>query len=71
MIDFLILILRGFRCSGLKTFLETKLRLQLNRFTQKLDFDVLWFSKRTAYKILENKKQKTKKKNSSRPKMGW
>ena len=40
-----------------KKFRGTKLRLQLNNFTQKLDFDVLWFRRR-AYKILEEKKEK-------------
>ena len=34
-----------------KTFGEKKLRLQLNNFTQKLDFHVLWFRRRRAYKI--------------------
>ena len=33
-----------------KTFGRPKLRLQVNNFTQKLDFDVLWFRRR-AYKI--------------------
>ena len=32
-------------------FRVTKLRLQLNNFTQNLDFDVLWFRRRRAYKI--------------------
>ena len=47
----------GSQKSDPKKFLGTKLRLQLNNFTQKLDFDVLWFRRR-AYKILEKKKEK-------------
>ena len=34
------------RGSRPKKLRETKLRLQLNNFTQKLDFDVLWFKGR-------------------------
>ena len=34
-----------------KKFRETKLRLQLINFTQKLDIDVLWFRRRRPYKI--------------------
>ena len=30
---------------------ETKLRLQLNTFAQKLGFDVSWFRERGAYKV--------------------
>ena len=42
----------GFRFGiGPKKLQETKLRLQLNNFTQKLDFDVLWFRRRRAYEI--------------------
>ena len=33
-----------------KKFQETKLRLQVNNFKQKLDFGVLWYRRR-AYKI--------------------
>ena len=43
-----------------KTFREKKLRLQLNNFTQKLDFEVLWFRRRRAYKNYEEKKRKKK-----------
>ena len=46
-INFWGAILGGFRRSGPKKFWETKLRLQLNNFTQKLDFNVLWFRWRT------------------------
>ena len=49
-----------------KKLRETKLRLQLNNFTQKLDFDVLWFRGR-AFKTKEEKKGK----KSSRLKVGW
>ena len=34
-----------------------KIAFQLNNFTQKLDFDVLWFRRRRAYKISEEKKR--------------
>ena len=44
-------ILGGSRESCPKNFLEKKLRLQLNNFAQKLNFDVLWFRRRRAYKI--------------------
>ena len=40
---------RGARWSCPIQFREKKLHLQLNNFTQKLDFDVLWFMRR-AYK---------------------
>ena len=33
------------------------MRLQLNTYTQKLDFDVLWFRRRRAHKISKEKKQ--------------
>ena len=51
-IDFLGPILGGPRppWSCPKKFREKKLYLQLNNFTQKLDFDVLWFRRRRAYK---------------------
>ena len=45
-IDFLEAHFGGFTVE----FRETKLRLQLNNFTQKLDFDVVWFRRRRAYK---------------------
>ena len=41
----------GLRMSGTQNFRGTKLRLQLNNFAQKLDFDVLWFRRGRAYKI--------------------
>ena len=37
------------------------MRLQLNNFTQKLDFDVLWFRRRRAYKNEKEKKGKKRK----------
>ena len=43
--------LGGFQGSGPKKFRETKLRLHFNNFTQKLDFSVLWFWRKRAYKI--------------------
>ena len=43
--------LGGFPGELLKKFPEKKLRLQLNNFTQKLIFNVLWFRRRNAYKI--------------------
>ena len=46
-IDFL----GGFPGSRPKNFWETKLRLQFNNFTQKLDFVVLCFRRRKAYKV--------------------
>ena len=49
----------GFQWSCPTKFREKKLRLQLNNFTQKLDFDVLWFRRR-AYKNQEEKKRKKK-----------
>ena len=62
----------GFWKSGSEKFRETKLRLQLDNFTQKLDLDVLQFRRRRAYKIQEKKKEKKgKKKTSSRLKVGW
>ena len=48
----------GFPVELPQKFREKKLRLQLNNFTQKLDFDVLWFRRRRAYKIEEEKKGK-------------
>ena len=44
----------------LKKFRETKLRLQLNNVTQKLDFNVLWFRKRRAHQLLKAKKEEKK-----------
>ena len=46
--------------SGPKKFRETKLRLQLNNFTKKLDFAVLWF-RRKSVQDLGRKKKKRKK----------
>ena len=40
----------GSRWSCPKKFREKKLRLQLNNFTQKVDFHVLWFRRTRAYK---------------------
>ena len=45
-----------------KKFREKKSRLQLNNFTQKLDFDVLWFRRRRAYKNQKEKKGNKRKK---------
>ena len=54
-----------------KQFRENKLHLQLNKFTQKLDFDVLWFRRRRAYKNQEEKKgKKRKKKGKKKPHRG-
>ena len=50
-IDFWATILGDFRRNGPKKFRETEWRLQLNNFTQKLDFNVLSFRIRRAYKI--------------------
>ena len=44
------------------------MRLQLNNFTQKLNFHVLWFRRRRAYKILEEKKEKKRKKVTKKEK---
>ena len=63
-INFLAPFRGGSRWGHTKKFWETKLRLQLNSFAQKLDFDVLWF--RRAYKIKE-KKEKT----LLLPKVSW
>ena len=57
----------GSRWSCPKKFREKQLPLQFNNFIQKLDFDVLWFRRRRAYKYLEEKKEKNKKYTSSRP----
>ena len=38
------------------------MHLQLNNFTQKLDFHVLWFRRRRAYKIRKKKRKKKRKK---------
>ena len=46
------------------------MRLQLNNFTQKLDFDVLWFRRRRAYKIQEEKKGKKREINLIASKSG-
>ena len=46
------------------------MRLQLNNFTQKLDSDVLWFRRRRAYKIQEEKKGKTRKKKEKKEEQG-
>ena len=69
-------ILGGFPVELPKKIQEKKLRLQLNNFTQKLDFDVMWFRRRRAHKNQEEKKGKKRKKEkkektSSRPKVGW
>ena len=48
---------------------EKKLRLQLNNFTQKLDFNVLWLGEELTK--IRKKKRKKKKGTSSRPKVGW
>ena len=53
--------LGGFPMELPQEFREKKLRLQLNNFTQNLDFDVLWFKRRRVYKISEEKKGKEKK----------
>ena len=53
--DFLGPHFGGFPVELPKKFREKKLRLQLNNFTQKLDFDVLWF--RRTYKNQEEKKE--------------
>ena len=64
-------ILGDSRWSCPKKFQERKLRLQLNNFTRKLDFDVLWFRRRRAYKNQEEKKRKKKeKKGKKRKKKG-
>ena len=52
--------LGGFPMELPQKFREKKLHLQLNNFTQKLDIDVLWFRRRKAYKISEEKKGKKK-----------
>ena len=41
-------------------FREKKLNLKLNNFTQKLDFDVLWFRRRRAYTKFRKKEKKKK-----------
>ena len=51
-------IFGGFWRCGPKKFRETKLRLQLNKFTQKLDFDVLGEEERTRFRKRKNKKEK-------------
>ena len=66
--DFLRPHFGGFLENGLKKLRETKLRSKLNNFTQKLDFDVLWFRRR-EYKIYKEKTES--KKTSLRPKVGW
>ena len=45
----------------------------VNNFPQQLDFDVLWFRRRRAYKNLEEKKGKTKEKKPHRGQkwVGW
>ena len=57
--------LGGYRWSCPKKFREKKVHLQLNNFTQKLDFHVLWFrrSKKSVQKLgrKKGKKKKTKK----------
>ena len=50
----------GSRGSRPKKFRETNLRVQLINFTQKLDFTVLWFRKKRAYKIQKKKEKKRK-----------
>ena len=54
--DFLGPHFGGFPVGCPKKFRENKLRLQLNTFTQKVDFDVLWFRRKRAYKNQEEKK---------------
>ena len=66
-IDFLGPILGG-NCP--KKFREKKLHFQLNNFTQKLDFDVLWFRRSRAYKFYEEKKGKIQGKNPHRGQTG-
>ena len=70
--DFWGPILGGSRWSFPKKFREKKLRLQLNNFTQKLNFDLLWFRRR-AYKIRKKKKEKKKRKKPHRGQkwVGW
>ena len=46
---------------GSKKFWETKLRLQLNNFTQKLDLDVQWYKRKKANKVLEEREKKKEK----------
>ena len=41
----------GYRGSGPPKISFEKITLQLNDFTQKLDFDALWFRRKKAYKI--------------------
>ena len=46
-IDFWDPIFGGVSGGVTKEFWERKLRLKLNNFTQKLDFDVLWFREKS------------------------
>ena len=55
--DFWGPILGGFPVELPQKNSEKKLRLHYNNFTQKLNFDVLWFRRR-AYKKLGRKKRK-------------
>ena len=49
---FWVPIFRGVPASvAAKKIRQTKLRLQLNNFTLKLNFNVLWFRRRRVYKI--------------------
>ena len=68
--DFWGPILGGFRWSCPKKFREKKLCLQLNNFTQKLYIDVLWFSRRRAYKNQEENKGKKEEKKGNKPHRG-
>ena len=52
----------GFRWSCPKIFREKKLHLQLNNFTQKLDFHVLWLGEEERTKIRKKKREKKGKK---------
>ena len=58
--DFWGPILGGSQWKCPKNFREKKLHLQLNNFTQKLDFDVLWFRRRRKRTKFRKKKKETK-----------
>ena len=54
-----------------KKFREKKLRLQLNNFTKKLDFHVLWFRRREEQRTKIRKKKNEKKKKKTHRGQKW
>ena len=56
----------GFPRESPQKFRETKSRLRLNNFTQKLDFDVLWCRRQERTRFRKKEKEKTEREEKKR-----